>query len=345
MDTALVLQVRAALDEITVDLVMLVRALSALADKHRHTPVAGRSQMQQAVPITFGYRVAGWLSPILRHIERLAQMRPRFEVVQFGGAVGTLASLAPDGLNVRARLAEVMNLGDPDVSWHSGRDRIVEVVAWSAQLSSSIAKIGQDVALGAQTELGELAEARVSGGGTSSTMPQKRNPILAQQLMRSGRLTSSYLNLAIDGAMADHDRATAAWALEWNSVAPAIAVAGGAVDAARRLIEGLEVNTKAMEKNLRETGGAIMAEAVMMSLAKELGRQTAHDKVAALVQESITSGMSFDEVVRAQAPSAVDALDPQNYLGHADEQIDAVLAEADRVIGMASGTNDGESDS
>ena len=334
MDTALVLQMRAALNEIMVDLAMLVRALSKLAEKHRDTPMPGRSQMQQAVPITFGYRVAGWLSPLLRHMERLAQLRQRVQTIQFGGAVGTIASIAPDGLAVRKAMAEILELSDPKISWHSGRDRIVEVVAWTAQVSSSISKIGHDVALSAQTELAELAEGRVAGGGTSSTMPQKRNPILSQQMMRAGRLTRSYLDLALDGAMADHDRATAAWALEWNSVAPSIAVAGGGIDAARRLIEGLEVNTATMQENLGKTGGAIMAEAVMMFLARELGRQVAHDKVAEMVQMVDTTGSTFDEVVRDQAPSAVDALDPKSYLGHAGEQVDAVIAEADRVIAM-----------
>ena len=334
MDTALVLQIREALSEIMVDLALLVRALARLAAKYRDTPMAGRSQMQQAVPTTFGYRVAGWLSPLLRHMERLAQLRQRVEAVQFGGAVGTIASIAPDGLAVRKAMAEILELSDPLITWHSGRDRIVEVVAWSAQVSSSISKIGHDVALSAQTELGELAEARIAGGGTSSTMPQKRNPILSQQLMRASRLTRSYLDLALDGAMADHDRATAAWALEWNSVAPSIAVAGGAIDAALRLIEGLEVNTAAMQENLGKTGGAIMAEAVMMSLARELGRQVAHDKVADMVQTVATTGSTFDEVVRDQAPHAVDALDPKNYLGHAGEQVDEVIAEAGRVIDM-----------
>ena len=336
MDTALVLQIRAAFDEILVDLSTLVRALADLAAEHRETLMAGRSQMQQAVPITFGYRVAGWISPLLRHIERLHNLRPRVEVVQLGGAVGTLASIAPDGLEVRRRMSELLDLGNPVVSWHSGRDRIVEVVSWSAQLASSVAKIGHDIALSAQTELGELAEGRVAGGGISSTMPQKRNPILSQQLMRAGRLTRSYLDLALDGAMADHDRATAAWALEWNSVAPAVAVAGGAVEAARRLIEGLEVNGEAMAKNLEITGGAIMAEAVMMSLAGDLGRQVAHDKVAEMVQVMVDTGATFNDVVREHAPTAVDALDPASYLGHTNEQIDAVLAETDRVIALAS---------
>ena len=210
------------------------------------------------------------------------------------------------------------------------------MVAWAAQLASSVAKIGNDIALSAQTELGELAEQRVPGGGSSSTMPQKRNPILSQQLMRAGRLTRSYLDLALDGAMADHDRATAAWALEWNSVAPAIAVAGGAVDAGRRLIQGLEVNEAAMARNLGQTGGAIMAEAVMMSLAGDLGRQVAHDKVAEMVQMVAETGATFADVVKEQAPSAVSALDPANYVGHAGEQIDAVLAEVERVLDMAS---------
>ncbi len=332
MDTALVLQVRDALDLIEADLVSLAWALYELAGTHRDTPLVGRSQMQQALPITVGYRAAGWLAPLLRHIERLGQLRPRVQAVQLGGAVGTLASMAPNGLAVRAKIAEDLGLSDPSITWHSARDRIVEVVAWAAQVSTSLAKIGLDIALSAQTEIGELTEASSGGRGVSSTMPHKRNPILSQQLIRAARLTRTHLDLALDAAVADHDRATAVWSLEWNAVAPSLAVAGGAVNAAVDLIDNLVVDAAAMADNLERTGGLIMAEAVMMRLAPRLGRQAAHDAVASMVERSLATDTPFSQIVAAEAPQNTDALGPTRYLGHADNQVDAVLTDAARVL-------------
>ena len=330
MDTALVLQIRAALDLIEPDLVALAWALYGLAGAHRDTPMVGRSQMQQALPITVGYRAAGWLAPLLGHLDRLAQLRPRVEAVQLGGAVGTLASMAPDGLAVRGQLARNLGLANPSITWHSARDRIVEVVAWSAQISASLAKIGLDIALSAQTELSEMSEG--DAAGISSTMPHKRNPVLSQQLIRASRLTRTHLDLALDAAVADHDRATAVWSLEWNAVAPALAVAGGAVNSAISLIDTLALDTAAMARNLNRTDGLIMAEAVMMGLASDLGRQGAHDKVAAMVRHSVETKTPFSEVVEAEAGALSSVLDPSSYLGHAADQVDAVLADAARLL-------------
>lgn len=332
MDTALVLQVRGALDLIQADLIKLGWSLYALSASHRDTPLVGRSQLQQASPTTFGYRVAGWLAPMLRHLERLDHLRPRFEVVELGGAVGTLAAMAPSGLAVRADVARRLDLADPSISWHSARDCIVELVAWAAQLTASLAKIGLDVALSSQTEVGELAEGGSHARGTSSTMPHKRNPILSQQLLRAARLNRTHLDLALDAAIADHDRATAAWSLEWHSVAPAVAVAGGAVNAAVHLLENLVVNDAAMAANLNRTDGLIMAEAIMMRLAPNVGRQAAHERVASMVWVSVDTCTPFSRIVGATAPQAADALDPSTYLGHGGDQVDAVLADAARIL-------------
>lgn len=334
MDTALVLQARDAFDLIEADLVSLSWALYGLAGTHRDTPLVGRSQMQHALPITIGYRAAGWLAPLLRHLERLGQLRPRVQVVQLGGAVGTLASMAPNGLAVRAKIAEDLSLSDPSISWHSSRDRVVEIVAWAAQVAASLAKIGLDIALAAQTEIGEFAEASSSGRGVSSTMPQKRNPILSQQLIRAARLTRTHLDLALDAAVADHDRATAVWSLEWNAVAPSLAVTGGAVNAAVDLIDNLVVDRAAMADNLERTGGLIMAEAVMMRLAPSLGRQAAHDEVTSMVERSLETGTPFSEIVDVEASEHADALDPTSYLGHAAAQVDSVLSDAVRVLAL-----------
>ncbi|MGI9615351.1 MAG: class-II fumarase/aspartase family protein [Acidimicrobiales bacterium] len=341
MDTALVLQLRDALKLIEADLVQLVRGLHRLADAHRDTPLVGRSQLQQALPTTAGHRVAGWLAPLLRHLDRLAELRPRVEVVQLGGAVGTLASMAPHGLTVRANLAEQLGLGNPSISWHSTRDRLVEVVAWTAQVTSSLAKIGLDVALSAQTEVAELSE---GSPGVSSTMPHKANPILSQQLIRAARLTRTHLDLALDGAIADHDRATAAWSLEWHAVAPALAVAGGAAAAGVDLIDGLQVHAAAMADNLDRTEGLIMAEAVMMHLAPELGRQGAHDTVAGMVKDSLDTGRPFAQIIATDARLTGKALDPAAYAGHASDQVDAVLAAADRQLSQLNTTNSNRKD-
>ena len=333
MDSALVLQIVAALDVIERDLRQALAALVALAAEHGEAVMVGRSQMQQALPITVGYRIACWTAPLLRHLDRLAEMRPRVAVVQLGGAVGSLASMAPHGLDVRRELALRLGLAEPSISWHATRDRLVEVVAWSAQVAASLGKIGLDIALGAQTEVGELHEPSAPGRGASSTMPQKRNPIGAQQLMRAARLTRSYLDLALDAAVADHERPTAVWSLEWHAVAPALAVCGGAVRTAADVLGGLRVDTAAMAANLDRTHGLIMAESVMMRLAPDIGRQAAHDEVDAMVSASLKAGDSFTEHVSRRDPALADAVHPAAYLGHVAEQTAAVMSAAAAYIG------------
>lgn len=337
MDTAAVLQIVAALDVIERDLLQTLAALTTLETRHGSELMVGRSQLQHALPITFGYRVACWTAPLLRHLDRLAELRPRVAVVQLGGAVGSLASMAPHGLDIRRELARRLGLAAPSISWHATRDRFVEVVTWAAQVAASLGKIGLDIVVGSQTELAELSEPSAPGRGVSSTMPQKRNPIGSQQLIRAARLTRSYLDLALDGAVADCERATAVWSLEWHTVAPALAVCGGAVRIAADVLAGLHVDSAAMAANLERTHGMIMAESVMMRLAPVLGRQAAHDQLETLVTASIESGESFATLVARRDPKLADAVTPASYLGHVDEQTVAVMSEATaRVAGQTS---------
>ncbi|KZS76808.1 hypothetical protein A4G26_21455 [Mycobacterium kansasii] len=334
MDTAAVLQIVAALDVIERDLLHTLAALTMLEPQHGSELMVGRSQLQHALPITFRYRVACWTAPLLRHLDRLAELRPRVAVVQLGGAVGSLASMAPRGLDIRRELARRLGLGAPSISWHATRDRFVEVVAWAAaQVAASLGKIGLDIVVGSQTELAELSEPSAPGRGVSSTMPQKRNPIGSQQLIRAARLTRSYLDLALDGAVADCERATAVWSLEWHTVAPALAVCGGAVRTAADVLAGLHVASAAMAANLDRTHGMIMAESVMMRLAPVLGRQAAHDELETLVTASIESGESFATLVARRDPKLADAVTPAAYLGHVDEQTVAVMSEAAARVG------------
>ncbi len=328
MDTAAVLQVVAALDVIERDLLQTLAALMELENQHGSAVMVGRSQLQHALPITFGYRVASWTAPLLRHLDRLAELRPRVAVVQLGGAVGSLAAMAPHGPDIRRELAHRLGLATPLISWHASRDRFVEVVAWAAQVAASLGKIGLDIVVGSQNEVAELSEPSAPGRGASSTMPHKRNPIGSQQLIRAARLTRTYLDLALDAAVADAERATAVWSLEWHSLAPALAVCGGAAHTAADVLSGLKVDSAAMVANLDRTHGLIMAESVMMRLAPALGRQAAHDELAAMVTASVTSGESFATLVARRDPNLADAVTPAAYLGHVDEQTVAVMSEA-----------------
>ena len=176
-DTATVLQIKEALDLLEADLDGICEALAALAKKYRDTPMAGRSKLQQAVPITFGYKMASVLSAFQRHKQRLAELRARVLVGEFGGAAGTLSSLGKDGLKVHDALMDELKLGKADITWHTIRDAFGETACFLGLVTATCAKIALDVKLLMQTEVQEVSEAGKEGRGSSSTMPQKRNPI------------------------------------------------------------------------------------------------------------------------------------------------------------------------
>ena len=177
MDTGLVLQLREALDIVEADADRLIRMLARYAKAHRSTPMAGRTWLQQAVPVTFGLKAAGAMAAMQRHRERIRELRSRLLVIQFGGAAGTLASLGDRGIEVAGALAKELKLGDPALPWHAHRDRVAEVATVLGLLAGTLGKIAQDIALMMQTEVGEAFEAAAKGKGGSSTMPHKRNPV------------------------------------------------------------------------------------------------------------------------------------------------------------------------
>ena len=187
MDTATVLQIRAALAIVERDMAAVSAALARLAEKHRDTPMPGRTHLQQALPITFGYKCAIWLAAMDRHAERLRELKPRVLVAQLGGAAGTLASLGDKGLDVRREFARELKLGDPPITWHVARDAVVETVNFLGLVTGSLGKIGFDIMLMMMTELGEAFEPFASHRGASSTMPQKRNPISSEILVANAK--------------------------------------------------------------------------------------------------------------------------------------------------------------
>jgi 3-carboxy-cis,cis-muconate cycloisomerase len=334
MDTATVLQIRAGLALIDADLADLRGILVGLAAKYRDTPMAGRTHLQQALPITFGYKVAVWLAMFDRHAERLEQLRPRVLVGQFAGAAGTLASLGDKGLAVQAALMAELGLGVPAATWHVARDGLAETVNLLALITGSLGKVALDIMLLAATEFGELYEPFVPGRGASSTMPQKRNPISSELMLAAAKAVRQHAGLMQDAMVQDLERATGPWHAEWIAIPESFVFTAGALHQAKFALGGLIVDEARMRANLGMSRGLIVAEAVMMGLAPHLGRQTAHDVVYAacrVVNEqggTLAEALGRDAEVRAHLDEAAIArmTDPANYLGQAPEMVDRLLA-------------------
>jgi 3-carboxy-cis,cis-muconate cycloisomerase len=334
MDTALVLQLREGLGLIRKDLEGIETALADLARRQRDTPMAGRTHAQHALPITFGFKCALWLAPLQRHADRLARLSGEVAVVQFGGAVGTLASLGADGIRVMDALAAELDLGTPAIAWHVGRDGLAEVASFLGLLTGSLGKIATDIALLMQAEIGEVAEPYQEGRGGSSTMPQKRNPIACEFILACATNVRQLVPAMLDAMVQDHERATGPWHAEWVALPQAFALTAGALHHTRALLEGLVVDPARMRRNLEVTRGMISAEAVMMALAPQVGREQAHHLVTAACHRALARGrhllqeLQADEAITVHLPPArlVELLDPQNYTGLAAEFVERVLA-------------------
>lgn len=335
MDTVRVLQVREAIGTIATDLARLDEAIAALASKHRLTVMAGRTHLQHAAPITFGHKAAVWLSMIRRNRERLRQLWRRVLVVQFSGAAGTLASLGSRGLEVQNALAAELGLAAPVITWHAARDGFAELVNLLALTTACLAKIATDVALLMQTEVAEAYEPFAPGRGSSSTMPQKRNPISCELIIAAAKAVRQDAGLMLDAVVVDHERATGPWHAEWIALPQSFIATAGALRQAVDMLSGLIVDAGRMRRNLALTGGLIVAEAVMMALAEHIGRGIAHDIVYSACRSAADSGNDLmTELSRRPEVTAhldqhrlLELVDPANYLGSAPAMVDRVLDE------------------
>ncbi len=332
-DTATVLQIREALDLVGSELDAIAAALAALAERYRDTPMIGRSNLQQAVPITFGYKMAGLLSAVERHRERLAQLRPRVLVGEFAGASGTLASLGTGGLATQAALMEELGLGQPVIAWHTIRDNIAETGCFLGLLTATLGKLATDIKLMMQTEVGEVYEPFAHGRGSSSTMPQKRNPISSCYIHACISVVRQHVAALLDANVADHERSTGPWEIEWIVLPEIFCLAAGALAQSRFVLEGLEVDPARMRANLDLTNGLVASEAVMMGLGPYLGREYAHDLVYDICREAIAQNRPLLDLLAENAeitrhldrPALAALCDPANYLGLSGEMVDRVL--------------------
>ncbi|MBT9489114.1 MAG: adenylosuccinate lyase family protein, partial [Rubrivivax sp.] len=333
-DTATVLQIREALVLVDDELAAIAMALAKLARDHRLTPMIGRSNLQQAIPVTFGYKMAGLLSAVLRHRERIAQLRERVLVGEFAGAAGTLASLERGAMETQAGLCAELGLAQPVIAWHTIRDNIAEVGTVMGLIGGTLGKLSMDVKLMMQTEVGEVFEPYHHGRGSSSTMPQKRNPIASCYIHAAISVLRQHAAALMDAMVADHERSTGPWEIEWIVLPEAFCLLAGALKQSRAVLEGLEVDPEAMRRNLELTGGLVMSEAVMMGLGPYIGREFAHDLVYDLCRASLATQrplldlLAEDATIRVHVDRAALArmLDPAHYLGQSGVMVDRVLA-------------------
>jgi 3-carboxy-cis,cis-muconate cycloisomerase len=335
MDTAVVLQLRRALGLVDQDLARLTSTLASLADKYRAAPIAARTWMQQALPTTFGFIVAGWLDAILRHRSRLSELRARNLTLQFGGAVGTLAALSGRGPAVAKALAEELHLPLPPIPWHTHRDRVVEIAAAFGLCTGTLGKISRDISLHAQTEIVELAEPAGAGRGGSSTMPQKRNPVTCATVLAAAQRVPGLVSTMLSSMIQEQERGLGGWQAEWETLPELVSLSAGALHHLAEMLPGLQVDEKRMLKNLDATHGLIFAEAVTMALGDRLGKMPAHMLVEGACKKACAENRHLKDVLREEpgihgyltSADLEGLFDVRNYLGSAEEFVRRVLAE------------------
>ena len=323
---------RRALEPLLADLDAAAAAAAELAERHRDTPQAGRTLLQQALPVTFGLRAAGWLAGLGEAAARLRELRRRGLAVQLGGGAGTLAALGPDGPAVVAALARRLELSEPPAPWQANRVRVAALAGALGAAAGAAGKVGADVALLAQTEVGEVAEG--GGGGGSSTLPQKRNPVAAVAARACAERTPGLVATLLATMPGELDRAAGAWQAEAPALSELLALTGSGVAAARNLLTGLEVFPERMRANLELTEGMIASEALVTALAPGLGRAAAQELVGAAARRALAEGRPLAAVAAAEpriesalgARGIQAALDPSAYLGSAGAFVDRALA-------------------
>ena len=339
MDTAVILQVREGLQVVGEDIAALQTILAGLSTKYRDTPMAGRTHLQHALPVTFGYKTSIWLAMMDRHAERVEQIKPRLLTGQFAGAAGTLASLGDKGLEVQQAFCDELGLGVPKSTWHVARDSLAEALNLLGLITGTLGKIALDIMIMASSEFAEVYEPFVKGRGASSTMPQKRNPISSELMLAASKAVRQHAGLMLDAMVQDFERATGPWHAEWIAVPESFVLTAGALHQAKFALGGLIVDEQRMTKNLGLSRGLIVAEAVMMGLAPQLGRQRAHDLVydaCRVVNErggSLTDALlAIPEIAGVIDRATIERLtDPGNYLGEAPRMVDRVIQAARRT--------------
>lgn len=335
IDTATVLQLRAALEIFDRDLTTLMASLARLAEENSSTLLAGRTWLQQGPPVTLGLKAAGWLDAMMRHRTRVRETTKRVLTLQFGGAVGTLAAFGNRGLEVAAALAKELKLSLPEIPWHAHRDRFAEVAAILGLLTGSLGKIARDISLLSQTEVGEALEPSAPGRGGSSTMPHKRNPVGSAVALAAAIRVPPLISAMFASMVQEHERGLGGWHAEWEILPEICLLASGALARVSEVVDGLEIDAPRMDRNLDITHGLILAEAVSDALAPKIGCLPAHDLIEQACRHAQNQKRHLLEIL-LENPKVREILSPEeltrllapgNFMGSAEQIVKNVLSE------------------
>jgi adenylosuccinate lyase len=333
-DTWTALVMRRVADILERDLVRAEQAALELAKRHRDTVMCGRTHGQPGLPITFGFKAAVWASELHRHRIRVAEGRVRWEVVQLGGALGTMEFWGDRALPLLEEFGRRLGLGVPDIPWITARDGIAEFAGLLAMVTATLAKIGQEVYDLQRPEIGELREPFSPGQVGSITMPHKRNPELSEHLVTLSKIVRADATVAVEGMVHEHERDGRAWKTEWVVLPEACLLTGAALDFGCRLLEGLEVDADRMRENLQARGGYVLSEPAMHALADRIGKHAAHTVVYEATRAGLERGVDLETALLADprisgqlAPEEIArCLDVQGALGAAPAFVDRVVA-------------------
>ncbi|PIO91467.1 3-carboxy-cis,cis-muconate cycloisomerase [Pseudomonas syringae] len=339
MDSGLVLQLRRAIVLLERDLTRLADAMAEQAQRHAGTPLAGRTWLQQATPVTLGMKIAGWLGAVTRHRQRLNEIKPRLLCLQFGGASGSLAALGDQAFSVAEALADELQLALPEQPWHTQRDRLVEFAGLLGLLAGSLGKLGRDMSLLMQTEVGEVFEPSAPGKGGSSTMPHKRNPVGAAVMISTATRAPGLVATMLAAMPQEHERSLGLWHAEWETLPELCCLVSGSLQQALQVIPSLQVDAERMAINLQSTKGLVLAEAVSIALAQRIGRDAAHHLVEQCCLRAVEQGAHLRRVL-GETPQVSEQfssdeldrlLDPAHYLGQARHWVERAVAEHTRI--------------
>lgn len=339
MDSGLVLQLRRAIVLLERDLSRLADAMAEQAQRHAGTPLAGRTWLQQATPVTLGMKIAGWLGAVTRHRQRLNEIKPRLLCLQFGGASGSLAALGDQAFSVAEALAGELQLALPEQPWHTQRDRLVEFAGLLGLIAGSLGKLGRDVSLLMQTEVGEVFEPSAPGKGGSSTMPHKRNPVGAAVMISTATRAPGLVATMLAAMPQEHERSLGLWHAEWETLPELCCLVSGSLQQALQVIPGLQVDAERMAINLQSTKGLVLAEAVSIALAQRIGRDAAHHLVEQCCRRAVEQGAHLRQVLgetlqvseQFSSDELDRLLDPAHYLGQARHWVERAVAEHTRI--------------
>ncbi len=334
VDTGVALQLKDFHAVVMRDMLAVGRELARLAKAHRDLPMVGRTHGVQALPITFGHKVALWLDEMGRHHERLVQCEPRVLVGMLAGAVGSQASLGPQAVELERRTMAKLGLGAPTISWAPARDRFTEYATLLAMIGSTLSKIGNELFNMQRNEFGEVEEGFTEGKLGSSTMPHKRNPTSAENLAGLSRPLRYNAAMMIEGMVSESERDGIAWKMEWKALPECCMIAGAMLFQAKNLLAGLKVNPEVMAANLDKMRGYLLSERVMLELSGKVGKQTAHEWIYEASMHGIVAKLGFADAMRQHAGLAKvlgddeirTMTDPAGYLGECGPSVDRVLA-------------------